>query len=151
MKKDVVPGSYRKILLGYDGSENSKRALARAIELSRDSNAELAIIYFVDLVAFQTFAAKHLLAELRDSMVAEAEKLVTDAALTAKQGGVSGVRTLVMQNRDPADAILSAAVEEAADLIVVGRRGVKGVERFLLGSVSSRIVDHSKCDVLVVK
>jgi nucleotide-binding universal stress UspA family protein len=140
-----------KILLAYDGSENSMRALTRAIKLSKDSNAELTIVYFVDLVAFQTFAAKRLLAELRDRMVAEAERLVTDAALTAKEGGVTGVRTLVMRNRDPADAILSAAVEEAADLIVVGRRGVKGVERFLLGSVSSRIVNHSKCDVLVVK
>ncbi|HEV2225257.1 MAG TPA: universal stress protein [Nitrososphaerales archaeon] len=151
MNEDAVPGSYRKILLGYDGSGNSKRALARAIEMSKESNAELAIIYFVDLVAFQTFAAKHLLKELRDGMVAEAEKLVADAALTAKRGGVMDVRTLVMHNRDPADAILSTAAEEAADLIIVGRRGVKGVERFLLGSVSSRVIDHSKCDVLVVK
>lgn len=140
-----------KILLAYDGSENAKRALARAISLSKDSDDELTIVYFVDLVAFQTFAAKHLLAELRYKMVDDAEKLVADAALTAKQAGVTVVRTSVMQNRDPADAILSVAVEKAIDLIVVGRRGVKGVERFLLGSVSSRIVEHSKCDVLVVK
>ena len=140
-----------KILLAYDGSDNAKRALARAIELSVDANAELTIIYYVDLQAFETFAAKRILADLRDKMVEDAEKLVADASRVAQQGGVTDVRTLVLRGGDPADAILSASLGEKADLIVVGRRGVRGIERFLLGSVSSRVVDHAKCDVLVVK
>ncbi len=140
-----------KILLAYDGSENAKRALERAIVLSKGSNSELTIAYHVDLEAFETFAARHLLAELRDKMVADAEKLVAEAASTTNQRGVPSVRTLVLQDGDPADAMLSVAIGEGVDLIVVGRRGVRALERFLLGSVSSRIVDHAKCDVLVVK
>jgi len=121
-----------KILLAYDGSENAKRALARAIELSRDSNGQLTIVYHVDLEAFDTFSAKHLLADVRDKMVGEAEKLVADAALTAKRGGVASTRTMVLQGGDPADEILSAAIGETAELIVVGGRGVRALERFLL-------------------
>jgi nucleotide-binding universal stress UspA family protein len=75
-----------KLLLAYDGSENAKRAPARAIELSRDSNGQLTIVYYVDLEAFDTFAAKHLLSDVRDKMVGDAEKLLADAAITAKRG-----------------------------------------------------------------
>lgn len=49
------------------------------------------------------------------------------------------------------ECILDAAAKDRADLIVLGRRGISGVERFLLGGVSSNVVDHSKCDVLIVK
>jgi nucleotide-binding universal stress UspA family protein len=140
-----------KILLAYDGTANAKRALARAIELSKDSDGQLTIVYYVDLEAFDTFAAKHLLSELRDKMLDDAEKLVADAAVAAKRDGVSNTRTMVLRDGDPANAILSTAIEESPELIVVGRRGARALERFLLGSVSSRIVAHAKSDVLVVK
>lgn len=51
----------------------------------------------------------------------------------------------------PAGCILNLAAGSCADLIVLGRRGISGVERFFLGGVSSNVVAHSKCDVLVVK
>jgi nucleotide-binding universal stress UspA family protein len=51
----------------------------------------------------------------------------------------------------PADCILNMAVTDRADLIVMGRRGISGVERFLLGGVSSSVVSHSKCDILIVR
>lgn len=140
-----------KILVGYDGSDNSKRALGRAIELSNGMNAELIIVLHVDVQAFETFAAKRLLAEWRNKMIDDAERLVADAALAAGRDGVKNVRTVVLEGADPSDAILSVAEANIADLIVVGRRGLGSVERFLIGSVSSRLVDHAKCDVLVVK
>lgn len=140
-----------KIVLGYDGSDNSKRALDRAVALSQGGRAELTITSHVELAAFETFAAKRLLAQVRDEIVGDAERLVADAENTARQRGVTSVRTLVVEDGDPSDAILSVAEKEKADLIVVGRRGLKGFSRFLMGSVSSRVVDHAKCDVLVVR
>jgi len=50
-----------------------------------------------------------------------------------------------------ADMILRVAEEQHADVIVLGRRGLTGLERFLLGGVSSAVVNHSKCDILIVK
>lgn len=141
----------KRILLGYDGSENAKRALDRAIELSKASDAELSIVIYVNLVGFETLAAKKLMTEFRHEIVLDAENLVSDASRLAKKAGVSKVRTFVLRDGDPADAILFAAEKHASDLIIVGRRGISRVERFLLGSVSSRVVNHAKCDVLVVK
>lgn len=67
----------------------------------------------------------------------------------AKQslGDVSGF----LQDGQAADEILNVANEQKIDLIVIGRRGLSAVERFLMGGVSSAVVNHSKCDVLVVK
>jgi nucleotide-binding universal stress UspA family protein len=51
----------------------------------------------------------------------------------------------------PAEVIVSLASDEAVDLIVIGNRGMSGVGRFLVGSVSDRVVHHAPCSVLVVK
>jgi len=95
--------------------------------------------------------AKKLIAEFSQEVVRDAENLVSDASRLASKAGVRDVSTLVLKDGDPADAILFAAATHAPDLIIVGRRGVSGIKRFLLGSVSSRVVSHAECDVLVVK
>ena len=146
-------------MLGYDGSENSKRALDRAIELSKAWDAELSIVIYVDVSGFETLAAKklvaleakRLMAEFRSEALRDAESLVADASRLARKAGVENVQTLVLRDGDAADAILFAAAERGSDLIVVGRRGIGRIERFLLGSVSSHVVNYAKCDVLVVR
>ncbi len=54
-------------------------------------------------------------------------------------------------NGDPADGILAIAEAIKADLIVVGARGLSTVERFVRGSVSTKVAHHSRCDVLIVE
>jgi nucleotide-binding universal stress UspA family protein len=50
-----------------------------------------------------------------------------------------------------AEIILQVAKDKAVDLVVIGSHGRHGAKKFLLGSVSSKVVDHAHCDVLVVK
>ena len=50
-----------------------------------------------------------------------------------------------------ADTIISTSKEEGVDMIVVGSHGRHGAKKYLLGSVSSKVVEHAACDVLVVK
>jgi nucleotide-binding universal stress UspA family protein len=52
---------------------------------------------------------------------------------------------------DPADAILDVAEEQAADLIVVGNKGMTGAKRFLLGSVPNKVSHHAPCSVLIIR
>ena len=52
---------------------------------------------------------------------------------------------------DAADAILDVAEEQAADLIVVGNKGMTGAKRFLLGSVPNKVSHHAPCSVLIVR
>jgi nucleotide-binding universal stress UspA family protein len=52
---------------------------------------------------------------------------------------------------EPAQALLSVADEQDADLIVVGARGLTGLERFLLGSVTSKLAHHAPCSLMIVR
>ncbi len=52
---------------------------------------------------------------------------------------------------DPATMIVDEAEKEAADVIVMGTRGLNTAQRWLIGSVSSRVVQHAPCNVLVVR
>ena len=51
---------------------------------------------------------------------------------------------------DPADALIGAAQDIGADLIVVGSRGMSGMRRFILGSVPNRVSHHCPCSLLIV-
>jgi nucleotide-binding universal stress UspA family protein len=79
-----------------------------------------------------------------------AENLVRAAQDIAKSAGLKNVYASDEEGQ-PADMILTLAAEYKSDLIVVGRRGMRGLERFLMGSVSTAVINHAKCDVLVVK
>jgi len=84
-----------------------------------------------------------------DSVMKESEKSLAVALNRAEKAGVQA--SGLVKDGNAAEVILDAARGESADLIVMGRRGMSKVERFLMGSVSSSVVDHSKCDVLIVK
>lgn len=142
--------SYDTILVGYDGSENAKRALNKAVELAKESKAQLRIVVAADIANHTIFSGAGSDDRLRGEVVQTAKNLLSDATYTAKKGGVTDVYGSVEEGQ-PADMILTLSTEYKASLIVVGRRGVRGLQRFLMGSVSSAVINNATCDVLVVK
>ncbi len=150
MKDSGRSQSYRKILVGYDGSDNAKRALTRAIALAKESGGDLRIVVAADTISYMARSMGQFYVSIRDITIENAKTILSQGSDTAKQAGLKGVYGSVEEG-NPADMILAYALETKADLIVVGRRGIRGIERFLMGSVSSSVVSHSECDVLVVK
>jgi nucleotide-binding universal stress UspA family protein len=140
--KQVVP--YAKILIGYDGSENSKRALQRAISLTEQTRGKLRIVVAAN--ATMGIAGRH---DVLERLLEWGKTLLSDALSQAKQASIDVSGSV--EDGSPAAMILSQAESANTDLIVVGRSGVSGVERFIIGSVSSSVVAHSRCDVLIVK
>lgn len=142
--------TYRHILVGYDGSKNGDRALVRATELAKEAGATLIIIVVVN-TTISSFSpvAPALPPSVFDQIVQDGKDALARAVSTAKETvrDVSGV----LADGYAAEEILRVADENKADLIVLGRRGISAVERFLLGGVSSSVVGHSKCDVIIVK
>jgi len=57
----------------------------------------------------------------------------------------------VVQGVSPADSIVNYAAQNGVGLIVMGSRGKKGLEKFLLGSVAAKVVAHAPCSVLVIR
>ena len=134
----------KKIVVGYDGSDESKRALERAKTLGR-SGASVTMVAAVEvglhgprsmgaLNQDEIEANRKLIDEVRDGMKAEG----IDAHAVEGEG-------------EPADVIIEAAKNQKADLIVVGTHGRGATKRLVLGSVSSKLVHDAPCDVLVVR
>jgi len=142
--------SYKKILVGYDGSENAKRALSRAVALSTGQGSAIRVVVAVSTVmTVYGPTAPYYPPGFPEQIMKEGQKLLEAALSTVKDAGraVSGS----VEDGHPSEIILRLAESEGADLVVLGRRGISGIERFLLGGVSSSVVNHSKCDVLIVK
>ena len=78
------------------------------------------------------------------------ERLIEDVARRAKESSVANVRT-ILEEGDPATAILRVAHNEAADIIVMGRRGLGDLAGLLLGSVSHKVTHLAECACLTVK
>lgn len=138
----------QKILVAHDGSKSSDKALKKAVELSVNFNASLTVLAVIPEL---------YLTELSDvdrNRIFDALSKETTEAMEKIRKSLSGksieVKTLIRQG-DPAEKILETAQKMKVDLIITGSHGRHGTKKFLLGSVSSKVVDYSKCPVLVVK
>jgi nucleotide-binding universal stress UspA family protein len=143
--------SYRKILVGYDGSKNARRALARASLMAAANGASLRILVVVNVMVYAYGPSPPNYPEnYFELMFEDANKQLAQALDSCKDNASINASGIVEEGH-PAETILDVAKRERADLIVIGRRGISGVQRFLMGGVSSSVVGHSDCDVLVVK
>jgi nucleotide-binding universal stress UspA family protein len=129
-----------KILVGYDGSDASRRALVHAAELvGRGGNLDV-----INVIGSQPVSAR--VGSLVDVEKKHQQKVLHEAKALLDEWEVR--MTPVRAIGDPTSEIRSAAEETGAGVIVVGRGS--GLRRLLDGSVSARLVRRAPCDVLVV-
>ena len=133
-----------KILVAYDGSESAKRALEEAAKLVRDDRGLTVVSVAEELPQFGRAAAM-LMPEEDEERRRELREAKT---LLAKQGIAAKV---VERRGDAATMILDEAEKEGVELIVMGTRGLGSGKRWLLGSVSTKVLHHAPSDVLVVR
>jgi len=138
---------YETILTPVDGSAPSETAADHAIRLARDADATLSVVSVVDVEALS--AAKLDTEALLDGYEAEAERHVAAVADRARESGVD-VETAVIRGA-PYRAILDRAEAVDADLVVMGSHGRRGLERYLLGSTTERVLRLSPAPVLVLR
>lgn len=134
-----------KILVAYDGSEGAHRALDQAVELAQSNGADVSVISVAEpLPQFGRAGAMLVPEEEQERLheLADAKKALTEKGVSAK---------IIERKGDAAAMIIDEAEKEDADMIVMGTRGLNGAQRWLLGSVSSRVVQHAPCNVLVVR
>lgn len=147
---------YQKILLPTDGSKYAERAAKHAIWIAGHSNAEIIALNVVDTSSLVGLPAEDLTVRVTEILKEEAhksldriEEMVTE--LEKEEGFKKGVR-LIKESKEgsPADVILKTVENEDIDLIVMGTSGKHGLDRFLLGSVTEKVVRSAKCPVLAI-
>ena len=135
----------KTIVVGYDGTEASQRALDRTAEVARAFGSSVT----VTSVSTRMGGTLHGGGSGDPADSPETHESMLDAA-TAKlaEGGVQAESVLGMG--DAADAILDLAEQRGADLIIVGTREPGFFERLMGHSVSESVQRHAHCDVLIV-
>ena len=126
-----------KMLVGVDGSEHSKRALAEAIKIGKKFEAEITVVnVFYPTPTPPAHEFSH--------------KILEDAKVTLEKEKVK-YKLVSVTSTNPSNAITDMARDGKFDLIVIGRRGVGAAHALFLGSVASRISSESPVNVLIVK
>ncbi|MFY9614788.1 MAG: universal stress protein [Candidatus Dormiibacterota bacterium] len=146
---------YKAIVVGTDGSKTAEQAVAHAIELCKTSGARLHIVSACKLPTAamigaeggSAVAAPGDAAWERDAREA-ADLMLRSAATAAADAEVDATTHAILG--EAADALISVASDEGADLIVVGNRGMAGLGR-VLGSVPNKVSHHAPCSLLIVR
>lgn len=144
-------GRYKKILVPWDGSGWSRRAIPHAVDIAQTNDSELIILYvfrppgaeYSDRItlAGQEGQIQQLRNDLEQSLLGVANEL--------RSQGVK-VRTLILESTGVASAICDYVRDEDIDLVVMSTHGRTGIARFLFGSVASKVMEEIKVPVLLV-
>ena len=144
---------YKKILVAVDGTATSVRGLDEAIRVAKATGGTLMLVHVVDdlLIGADYVPAVYyepLVVSLRDSgakVLAQAMAIVRHAEVPCEQ------KLLETLGGRAADAIVNAAKEWSAELIVVGTHGRRGFKRLAMGSDAEMVLRLSPVPVLVVR
>ena len=145
----------KKMLVAYDGSEASKKAIDVVLKCA-DKEDEITLLTVVPAELSESSFTKMLLPTIDLSNVVKSgsfkQKAKESLTKLVKQiePEVSKVH-IAVESGDPADEILLSAKKHESDIIVVGYKGYGKEGRFLLGSVTDKVVRHASKSVLVVR
>ena len=143
VKDEAVP--LRRITLATDGSDASAQALEFVLtkfQPDRSTGKGGRAPIHVSVIHVMPFLKYPELKEAGHKLIEQSVKKLIKAGFTAEA---------VCQLGKPAEVIMKVASKHHADLIVMGAKGLGAIARFLLGSVSTRVVQHANCSVLVVR
>jgi len=154
----VAGRAFRSLLIGVDGSPGARRAVSFATRLAAPPGGRVAVVRIVEPVRPPSMGL--LPAAIRDDIAGQADALEAARLRSARREVEAAVARLgnagwrasgLVISGLPRVELLQQAKATKADLLVIGARGVGGVQRFLLGSVADAIAKRSPISVLIVK
>lgn len=136
-------GFLARIVCGVDGSDASSHTASIAVQLAVVAKAELRILHVIPV--FRGKGEEWTIDPATDEVPGE----LSASLDTARAAGVEPLLEMAMGR--PESALAKVAERDGADLLVIGHRGITGMTRMLLGSVSEHVTAHAPCSVLVVR
>lgn len=145
-----------KILLAVDGSKSSIKAAKKTAEITESLKSEVTIITVMEtnditLKNIETYLPDKTTEELRDldkeNLAKRGEEILEKAADFFKSKKVKKV----VKYGNPADVICDYAEESEIDIIILADKGIGGVKRFFLGSISDKVMRYANSSVLIVR
>ena len=148
---------YKNILIATDGSELAGKGVAHGLELARGLGAAVIFVNVSESFpalawggAMAGYVAAEELVNYEESARKYAREVLDKCKADADALGVSA-KTLHIENRTPAEAILDVSRSEGSALIVMASHGRRGLGRLVLGSQTAEVVSLTEIPVLVVR
>lgn len=148
-----------KILVPYDGSKYSTKALTRATELAHNLDSEIILFSVVNvgyvsppglLGIIKSKKEKESIKKWSKSVRTDIEKMLKNALKKCESKGITA--SYVISEGEISSTILDFAIKKRISLIVIGSHGLHGIGKLkTLGSVSRRVSENAKCPVLIVR
>ena len=142
-----------KILLATDGSEEATLAAQTAVDIADKTSSELHVVYVGVLdYGYSSYDVPDYVyvQQIQENLEQEARKALDTEVERVKAAGGRVVEAHLSMGSPDAE-IVKLADDIGAGLIVMGSRGLGGIRRALIGSVSDSVVRHAHCPVLVVR
>ena len=136
-----------RILVAYDGSRQSQKALQWAVAMASKFDAEITTVTVVKPPEFSP-----TISEI-DEFYTDAERHLEPILDTVRNFGLNNgliIKTQILRGH-PAESIVKYAYEDKSDVIIIGTRGMGGFRNLIIGSVAQKVVTYSKVPVLTVK
>lgn len=144
----------KRLLVPIDGSDASKKAGEKAIEIARRYDSEIVFLTVVNMPPIFKYTEYNYSSDInydnimRNNIEVET-KMLNDTIEKMDLEGIRFEKKIVMG--EPYEEILKDANESEYDYIVMGRRGYSKITRFFVGSVTQRVISEAPCPVIVVK
>jgi nucleotide-binding universal stress UspA family protein len=150
-------GAFKKILIAIDKSGYRQKVIETGIMFAKVLGASLTAIHVIDRATLGV--VWDLLryypgtrAEMYERGVQkESAKLLDEAKDLAQGKGVEMKTDLITNASSAAEGILNYAKQADADVIIIGTKGMTGIEKFLMGSVANKVISHAHCPVLAIR
>jgi nucleotide-binding universal stress UspA family protein len=144
---------FKHVLLPTDGSQLSEAAVQSGVRFAKSINARVTGFYAMPkfhMLAYQTEMLTDTREQFAEDCKAHADRFLAVIARAAKAAGVP-CETVVQTSDRPYEAIVATAKERGCDLIMMASHGRSGVQAFLLGSETQKVLAHSGIPVLVFR
>ncbi len=136
---------YDQILFPTDGSEPSESVLKYALQIAAEHEATIHVLNVVDISHDSLSGMQD---DVDDTLEQEGTEIVDEAAQRATEHGIDVVSEVL--HGDPYEAIVEYSTQSAIELIVIPTHGRRGLQRFLLGSVTERVINTADVPVIAV-
>jgi universal stress protein A len=140
---------FKRILVATDLTPTSQSAMNEALTLAKEDGAELMVAHVCETPNITQAIAPAVFDEWKGNLKSGAYEALQPFIDEAHEGGVHAGALVLFGT--PYEAIVEAALENNADLVILGTHGRKGVSRFFLGSVASRVISTAPCPVMTVR
>ncbi len=140
-------GEYKSILVPFDGSVFSQKALNRASHLSGISEAEITLIYVIP--RYEEMLGFYKSESIKKSLWDEAQKIMDMGKRIASKNTVSA-KTEIREGQ-AAEQVIETARRLKNDLIIMGSHGYRGMNKAIIGSTAERVIINAHCPILIAR